>query len=1530
MFQTKTSIVNRKTTFIQSSNLDLNTPSDTDSDSSVIMSNRKRKNKVNKTIVARSQRKCEQCKIEVKSGVDMYKIYRTGVTVCKQCWITIDPGKTKTPSKKRKKIDYSETKLCSVLLEDVYQKNPNEREYKIEKDDKGNTVFIVTDDSESESRTKRKINVTKSNDVDNKQYEIKENIHDVEIKKTKSARGTKRKEEIVENKPIRSGSKRKESEQSLQEFEVKSTRSRRHKESEHTIREEVEKPSKSNSKRKDSEGSIQDDGEDVFPRDSVTFMGNEQNIQENIETKNIRITRRRKESEESSQDVEIRFTRSSRIRKDSEQSIQEIFETKPTRSLRQRKESDQSIQEYERKSMRNNKNRKDSEQSLQEYDIKSTRNNKNRRDSEQSSQESIEIISARGLRRRKVSDQSAQEDIEVNVDIDSDSAPVLKKAKTARSKVESIPKQIQLNINNQNNTGSEIVFTQKRGRSSSIESTDSIRKSTRTARKNASELEEIIEIDVDDSNSFKPQKENVLVNERTLTHESKRNRIDRSVSCENHSDVESNASDRKINSKRSSSVSSKESTPVLQFKTPHNKDNQENLESLKFTLKETRSSRFIKIQKSEIGKPDDVESLKSIEVDTSESEEIDVLKSTDEETKDDTLEMEAEEKDKSKSPALEDDLKSDKEIIGLVDDDITTSVDEDNSKSTEENIDITTNDAIGKTQNAANEKISIFNNKEINKVENRRDYKLIKQDVIGYEKEKYSRKSENDSIEVIITNMDKKKIVEEVLNEVGKEIIVADVNYIETNLSEDYSDHSMSEFIKEKFTSSKQLLSNKSKSRKSKISSIKKSKKSRNKDSSDDIIVYDSSDSEAMKITEQINATYTCTICDKIYENKFIGLQHELTHMKTLEIKLKKIQIPETNKSFNESDIELEISSKDNTIHSDSTGEIIAIDQNEEKSANTLKNKEQVLEKGKRENNLTMDKKEEIINEQNIIKEFSIKNSNIDIVERNNDEEIYNELSQIQESIEESRKDKGIERIYDSTEEKVQYVENLLENEVEGFSRRSMRRLTKKSEIKNDRKSRGKRKPIHDNIELEEEIATEIETESDKIAEAVQETLNDMAELHVKIQESNPVKVPELNIIVKGNEPEIEKKNGIAELNIDNENQNEIKIMHPTEENECSGIVECEDVIQKEISQSEEEVTYETANDMQEIENESESSKLGIPNKLSNDALGIEIEATKQAQETIINKPDKIENNAAELIKTVTNVANQLADIAENVECKLSKPTNADEIEETADSNESSDHENESIIDSPIGLNVETGVEINMTVSDRPDLEKLDDNLDKDNEATDIMNEVDDNNTEDEEALAQESLEELMQRGGLQIIDELAESVTDGDEESEKDVNLSSEKENLPEKEVELDNELQIKISDAECTEILEISSKSLSKQKEVDSDVLGENQIIQDVDVVEEVVNDDEQPHGNVIQEVEVESNGNCVNVANNVVGQVLTDVFDMATVDVTKRLDLQTEPISDEETDIIPETVENISREIRNSQDMPSLDPIDEVNDD
>lgn len=100
-------------------------------------------------------RKCDECHSIVPNGTDMYRFHCTRLTVCRNCWITMDPSKDKLKRRSRQ-IDTSnlaETKLCAVFLTDVLDKksNKNEKEHKIEKN-KDNKSYIMSEDSSLEDR----------------------------------------------------------------------------------------------------------------------------------------------------------------------------------------------------------------------------------------------------------------------------------------------------------------------------------------------------------------------------------------------------------------------------------------------------------------------------------------------------------------------------------------------------------------------------------------------------------------------------------------------------------------------------------------------------------------------------------------------------------------------------------------------------------------------------------------------------------------------------------------------------------------------------------------------------------------------------------------------------------------------------------------------------------------------------------------------------------------------------------------------------------------------------------------------------------------------------------------------------------------------------------------------------------------------------------------------------------------------------------------------------------------------------------
>lgn len=98
-------------------------------------------------------RVCGKCQNFVKAGKDMYKVHKTGDTVCRSCWKNIDACTSEAETGTSQNV--TETKLCTVFLIDVLKSiNKNESLYRIDKDDQGNDTYVVTDRN-SKSTNKR-------------------------------------------------------------------------------------------------------------------------------------------------------------------------------------------------------------------------------------------------------------------------------------------------------------------------------------------------------------------------------------------------------------------------------------------------------------------------------------------------------------------------------------------------------------------------------------------------------------------------------------------------------------------------------------------------------------------------------------------------------------------------------------------------------------------------------------------------------------------------------------------------------------------------------------------------------------------------------------------------------------------------------------------------------------------------------------------------------------------------------------------------------------------------------------------------------------------------------------------------------------------------------------------------------------------------------------------------------------------------------------------------------------------------------
>lgn len=1308
------------------------------------MVSKKKINKTNKSSTMKSQKKCKQCKTPEKPGLQMYRMFKTGSTYCKQCWITIDPGKTS--SKKRKKIDCKEIKLCSVLVCDLFEMNSrNEEEFTMEKNEKENTTFKATFTVE-----------TKKNDKRPTKTPIIQDEHD--LAETKTTKSKEKTETTRRNK--------KDSELSIEEKVVeKATRNRRHKES-------------------------------------------EQSIQEEIDTKPTR-TRRRKESEQSIQEeTELKSSRRGRTRKVSEQSANDESAVKPTRSARSRKNSEQSVQEnLIARSVRSTRKRKESEKSLEDKAVEG---------------ESVEKTKTR---HRKASEQSLLEDVEVNVDADSDSGPASKKLKKSMLKQSSSSKEIS------QNSYIEGTTKRKRGRSSSVESNSSIRKSARNAKKLVQDLEEIVEID-DETEISKSQTEKVST---IIDVPSKKLKLDKTALGAEHSDAESNASETNIPSLKNYSIEG--STTAT-------------------TIGTSLRKNYLKLGGNEKV------------IDTSESEEIDVLKSTDE----DTLEAENNEKETQKS---------------------------DYASSAKDKLE--NNDP--KEQTAS--KSLVENLLEQNVPEETDDY---------YTAESTSNKEleKTEESNVILKEPSKEPVEKDTLTEGGTageaETEPEKMNVVDTELNTNKQDDVIETASKSSSRRSSLNSSlNSSKSRKSRSVGKKTFKKG---EKNDGIVIYDSSDSEVTNHEEPVVTTYTCRVCDKLFDNKFVGLQHELTHMKCLEIKLHKVNKPEKIELI-DSDVEIEDSEPDSTNQTENANEN---DDNDEMS--DVKKKEEEMSN---ENEVT-NEKQESFNEGETMKESKSEEPVKEKIEISHKESTS---PKNQKKTEELLEKKTRKENDSSIENDVSDVEKV-ETEESNSRRTRSRRVSKKTEEQSPKKARSRRKTAADDKETEKNVSQAVESDSENIVETgeLQETLAAESDVPNQNQSttSASINVVESNEVLclsdtENNIQETDQKRRdeieIFNLTEAGEKENDSEVVQFTEDKEDSEIEETHDMLDKnhEVPEC-------------EIIGNNEDVEIAAPivdeDGESRDVVDVELEASRQAEDSEIEITEVEED--AQIISAPAETGCEQIDLTENDESESAgnKPEdNVIEIEEVGDSS-GNIHIDENTGDSVSEINV---------ISAEDACAENESGNPAQNDTVGSNHDENDTTESTEDELGQASLDELLQRKGLQIVDEIPDSVTEGDE-SEKELNESSERKSTSNKNLNVttDCEIQLKMSESECTEILETSSKT--KQKDANDGIVGECQIIQDVDVVEEVVSNDEN-NGDV-EEVEVESNGNCLNVAMTEKNKVFNDPQFPKTTDITYEQNLQTEPISDDETDLQTDKLQNSNRMARNSHDMPSLDPICEDTDD
>ncbi|XP_018315907.1 interaptin isoform X2 [Mycetomoellerius zeteki] len=199
-----TDVVNRKTTITTFPDITFYGSINSDSDSNEedmargkqhikerkVRSNVQTKLRSNKSKV----RNCDKCHNAVANDIDMYRFYHTGLTVCKNCWITMDPSITKSQRRSRQIQFKTEMKLCAVFLKDVlshesHKKDKEKDETQIEKDktcktEKDEILETERDETHETEKDETEKDETRETEKDETRETEKNEIRNTEKDKT--------------------------------------------------------------------------------------------------------------------------------------------------------------------------------------------------------------------------------------------------------------------------------------------------------------------------------------------------------------------------------------------------------------------------------------------------------------------------------------------------------------------------------------------------------------------------------------------------------------------------------------------------------------------------------------------------------------------------------------------------------------------------------------------------------------------------------------------------------------------------------------------------------------------------------------------------------------------------------------------------------------------------------------------------------------------------------------------------------------------------------------------------------------------------------------------------------------------------------------------------------------------------------------------------------------------------------------------------------------------------------------------------
>lgn len=169
LLQVHTDVVNRKTTITTFPDITFyGSINSSDSEEDMARGKRRvkgRKARSNRNVQIKSRsnkskvRNCDKCHNAVANSINMYRFYRTGLTVCKNCWITIDPSNDKTRRSRQVQSNLAETKLCTVFLTDVLNQESYDKKkiHNVEKDKDDN---MLCDSSQEEVKSENSLSVS--------------------------------------------------------------------------------------------------------------------------------------------------------------------------------------------------------------------------------------------------------------------------------------------------------------------------------------------------------------------------------------------------------------------------------------------------------------------------------------------------------------------------------------------------------------------------------------------------------------------------------------------------------------------------------------------------------------------------------------------------------------------------------------------------------------------------------------------------------------------------------------------------------------------------------------------------------------------------------------------------------------------------------------------------------------------------------------------------------------------------------------------------------------------------------------------------------------------------------------------------------------------------------------------------------------------------------------------------------------------------------------------------------------------------